>query len=75
MKAAGVKPGVPDIVIIDPPPVGGYVGAVVELKKTVGGTVSDDQRAWLERFHARNWAATVAEGYRAARTWLEDLGY
>lgn len=56
MKAMGVKPGVPDILL--PMPHNGYAGMAIELKSPTG-PVSADQRDWLEEFEARNYCTAV----------------
>src|SRR5690606_26095742 len=53
-KRLGVKPGVPDILIFDRPPL--YpenVGVAIELKRQKGGRVTPEQTAWLEHLKAR----------------------
>lgn len=45
LKRRGVKPGVPDIVVLRPP------GLVIELK-TQTGRLRTEQKAWLERLES-----------------------
>jgi hypothetical protein len=72
----GLKSGVPDCIIIDPPPIfPDHVGAVVELKRVKGGSLSRDQRAWLAEFESRRWKAARCNGATEAIKWLESLGY
>lgn len=68
LKAEGVKPGVPDLCL--PVPVGGYHGAYVEMKRTKGGVVSEEQREWGEYLVAAGYAYCVAEGFEEARDFL-----
>ena len=76
MSRLGVKPGMPDIVIIDPPPnVLAAPGAVIELKRIKGGKVSDGQLAWLSIFKQRGWAWAVCMGADEALGMLEKWGY
>lgn len=80
LKRQGVKRGVPDIVIIDPPPArASCVGAVVELKPTLaerpGNKPTKEQREWLHEFEQRGWAAAVAYGADEAIRILKELGY
>ena len=77
MKRQGLKSGVPDVLIFDPPPMypADFVGAVIELKRVKGGTVSPEQRYWLAELELRRWKCTVAKGAGAAIEWLESLGY
>jgi hypothetical protein len=76
LRAAGVKSGVPDVLIFDPPPLcATHVGAALELKRTDGGTASDNQRDWLKALAERGWAVSVEHGAEAAIQALERLGY
>jgi len=75
-KRLGVKPGVPDILIFDRPPL--YpenVGVAIELKRQKGGRVTPEQTAWLEHLKARGWAVVVCRGAMEAIKFLESLGY
>lgn len=74
LKRQGVKAGVPDVLIFTPPPIGGYVGAALELKAGKGRT-SKAQRVWLYDLEVHGWATAVAHGWVAAQAWLESLGY
>lgn len=80
LKAAGVSPGLPDVLVFTKPPVGGsrlFTGAAIELKR-VGAppSATDDlQTAWLEALSATGWAVTVARGCAEALTFLRSLGY
>lgn len=60
LKRMGVKAGVPDICI--PVPSAGHHGAYGELKRKVGGRVSDTQRHWLDALGAQGYYVFVAEG-------------
>lgn len=76
LKSAGVKPGVPDIIIIDIPP--NYPtapGAVIELKRTRGGVVSPEQEDWLQHFEAHGWCCCVAKGAADGIRFLRELGW
>ena len=75
LKAQGVKRGVPDVIIFDPPPKGGHVGAAVELKAVGKGRATQDQKEWLRELGERGWATTVVHGWTEAVAWLESLGY
>ncbi len=79
LKAMGVKRGVPDFIIIDPPPNGIAHGAALELKRRNGGgrkgVLTPEQREWLEALKERGWAATVSHGAKDAIGWLQHLGY
>jgi hypothetical protein len=76
LKAAGVKRGVPDILIFTPPPKHPLCkGTAVELKKRSGGVVSEEQEAWLEMLSGLGWLTTVAYGWEHAVQFLKEAGY
>ena len=76
LKAQGVKPGVPDVMIVDPPPnYPNNVGTAIELKRRKGGTVSSEQTAWLGILQERGWAVAGCKGATEAIEFLESLGY
>lgn len=75
LKAQGAKKGVPDVLIFTPPPLGNYVGAAIELKRTKGGKVSEEQRKWLEGLAECGWFTAVAKGFDEAKRTLDSLGY
>ena len=78
MKQQGVKPGVPDIVIIDPPNESRnpYIrGAVIEMKRRKGGVLTDTQNAWINAFGSRHWLAAVCNGSDEAIAQLVSWGY
>lgn len=70
MKAQGVKKGVPDVWIIRP--IMGAPGVVIELKRRKGGTVSPEQKEWLERLKSYNWIIYVAKGADEAIQFVRD---
>ena len=80
MRAMGVKRGVPDFLIIDPPPKALAHGAALELKRRTShgerrAALTPEQREWLEALKERGWAARVSHGAKDAIGWLEHLGY
>lgn len=76
LKREGVKAGVVDVIIIDPPPnYPDLVGSALELKREDGGTATDSQKAWLKKFSDRGWATGVFHGAKAMIEHLEKLGY
>jgi hypothetical protein len=64
LKATGVRPGVPDLVI--PEPRRGYHGLFIELKRSKGGQVSQYQKQWLASLRAKGYKAEVCAGADAA---------
>lgn len=74
--ALGVKAGVPDAMILDPPPRRPEVrGVAIELKRRKGGRLSTHQQRWIQRLRELGWIAEVCEGADAAIDLLERLGY
>lgn len=77
-KRMGVRRGVADVLIFDPPPLFPLLhGAALELKRPDGsGELSDDQWVFLEEMKARRWATGVFDGADDAIAWLhKHLGY
>ena len=74
-KQMGVQRDFPDLLIFDPPPRVIGIGVALEMKKSTGGHLAAPQRAWLGKLAALGWVTSVQAGYRAARAWLEELGY
>lgn len=71
MKRLGTFAGFPDLIILDPPK--GHVGTAIELKRLKGGTVSTDQRKWLEKLKERGWHVAVCRGAGEAIDLIERL--
>jgi hypothetical protein len=72
MKALGVKPGFPDLIlpVASTSPSGNHPpGLVIEMKSAIGRT-SDKQKDWLEHFEAQNWQIRVARSAQEARSIL-----
>ncbi len=78
LKAQGVTKGIPDLLIIDRPPLKReFVGIALELKRS-NGKLSDirpEQLEWLALFEERGWLSAVAYGADAAVDWLRSLGF
>lgn len=72
-KAEGLKPGVPDLMLAWP--AGAHNGLFLEMKRVRGGTVSKEQREWLQRLTASGYRAEVCRGAdEAIRLLREYLG-
>lgn len=65
LKAEGVKPGVPDLML--PVPRGTFHGLYIEMKAHTGGRVSEHQAAWHEKLKRQGYAVAVCPGWEAAR--------
>lgn len=74
LRAEGLLPGAPDLVLIDRAPTTGRPVAV-EMKRRVGGELSRDQRAVHNAMRAAGWDVVVAWGYESATNQLTELGY
>lgn len=70
MNAEGRRKGVPDICL--PVPKGGYHGLYIELKRTKGGTVSDDQKGWIKALQRCGYRAEVCRGWEPAMKVIMD---
>ena len=69
LKATGVSPGVPDLML--PTPRGGYHGLFVEMKRTKGGRTSAEQKDWLAYLAAQGYRAIVCRGFEEAKKEIE----
>lgn len=65
LRAEGVKSGIPDVVL--PVPRNGYHGAYLEMKRTKGGVVSEDQKKWIECLRAQGYFVAVCKGWVEAK--------
>ena len=63
-KAEGAKKGVPDLFL--PVAANGCYGLYVEMKKTVGGSISVDQKHWLQQLEEQGYQCEVCKGSVAA---------
>lgn len=76
LKAAGVKPGVPDLLIFDRPPARpDAVGVALEMKRVGIKQASPSQKVWLAAMQERGWLCAVQPGAAAAIGWLTELGF
>jgi hypothetical protein len=74
LKATGAMPGVPDLFF--PVARQGFHGLYVELKRTRGGRLSENQKRWMEALTANGYRAEVCEGAEEAkRTIMAYLGW
>jgi hypothetical protein len=78
MKRDGLlQPGAPDAIIFErwcdpdaPAEACAGFGLAIELKRSAGGRVSDEQEGWLLALGRRGWAVTIAYGADDAIDWL-----
>lgn len=74
LKAAGVRPGVPDYLL--PVAVRGvdfWRGLAIELKRTKGGAASSEQSDWLAHLDDEGWRVAICKGH--AHAWREICEY
>lgn len=70
LKAMGVQPGVYDYLV--PVPLLACPGLWLEMKRTKGGEVSDDQKAFKRRMVALGWRCEIAKGWVEASRIIEE---
>jgi hypothetical protein len=77
LKAEGMQPGFPDMLIFDAPPADdAFVGVAIEMKRADGkGRVTPEQQDWLIALAARGWKTKVCRGAVEALKFLAELGY
>lgn len=68
MKALGVKPGIPDIIVLSP------CLCALELKRERRSSTTDSQLAWLAAFEAAGFKTAVAHGIDEALAKLKEWG-
>lgn len=64
MKKEGMRSGVPDLFLAYPR--GQYHGLFIEMKRTKGGVVSDNQKSMLEILKGQGYACVVCKGFMEA---------
>lgn len=64
LKRQGVQPGVPDVCL--PIKRGKYGALFIEMKRRMGGTVSDDQKKWICTLRANGNRVEVCRGWESA---------
>lgn len=83
-KAMGVNAGVPDLIIVRPPPALVALESISENTrsgpcalelKSEKGTATAAQKLWLANAAANGWATAVTKGLDAALEQLKEWGY
>lgn len=69
-RQLGVRKGIPDLML--PIPMHGYHGLFIEMKRSNGGVVSSEQKAWLSALNGFGYRAVVCHGWEEARKELMD---
>ncbi len=70
LKAEGVRPGAPDLILAAPTPA--FSGLFVEMKKLDAGKPSDDQRAFIDYLLGVGYSASVHYGAASAIKAIEE---
>lgn len=70
MKRLGVKPGVPDLMLLVRR--GGRSGLFIEMKRRKGGTLSPHQKLWIEHLNNEGFLAVVCRGHEEAIAVITD---
>ena len=65
LKQTGVKSGVPDIFL--PVARRGKHGLFIEMKRKKGGTVSANQKSWLDALEKQGYQCVVCKGWIEAK--------
>ena len=73
LKKEGVLPGIPDLCVAEPK--GPWHGLYIEMKKTIGGSVSIEQTRIQAALRQRGYKSEVCEGVEAAYSvFLDYMG-
>lgn len=64
LKKEGLRKGFPDIMLCVPHC--GYAGLMIELKRTKGGKISEEQKEWIRKLNYRQYAAVFCYGWENA---------
>ena len=70
LKAEGMRSGIPDLILAVPR--GEKHGLFIEMKKTKGGRVSDNQKIMLSAFSEQGYETQVCKGFEAAKSVIEN---
>lgn len=75
LKRIGLKPGIPDLVIVTRPPSRPGFVVAVEMKRSVGGRLSQNQKDWQAKLEDNEWWVIVGHGADDAIQQMQALGY
>ena len=70
LKAEGMRSGIPDLILAVARK--GKHGLFIEMKKTKGGRVSDNQKMMLDVFSEQGYETQVCKGFEAAKSVIEN---
>jgi hypothetical protein len=66
LKAEGAVAGIPDLMVPE-------WKLVIEMKRPVGGVVSEEQLHILQHFNSIGWCGVVCDGFDKARSFIEEF--
>lgn len=66
MRAEGLRAGVPDLFLACPKPP--WSGLFIEMKRSSGGVLSDNQKTMIQILQGQGYAVKVCHGWLEART-------
>lgn len=69
LKAEGVQPGVPDMLLAIPR--APYHGLFIEMK-SMKGTASKIQKAWITALNAQGYKAVICRGFEEGKATIKD---
>ena len=69
MKQEGTSKGFPDLFL--PVPNSKFHGLFIEMKRQKGGTVSKEQKVWLEYLNFVGYQAVICKGFLEAKEIIE----
>ena len=77
LKAEGVQAGVPDLCFPMPMPksdpnLGHWHGLYIEMKRTKGGCLHDNQKYWITELRRQGYRAEVVRGHKDAIDLIND---
>lgn len=76
LKAEGMQPSFPDLLIFTrPPSCPGNVGVAIEMKRVGGPKPTEGQEEWLASLAAEGWVTMACFGAADALQALRRLGY
>jgi hypothetical protein len=70
MNAEGRRKGYPDLQLLTPR--AGYHGLIIEMKNADGGSVSPEQKDFLQWLNEQGYLAVVCNGFEEARAVIDN---
>lgn len=65
LRKQGMRAGVPDVCL--PVPRGNYGALYIEMKRTKGGKISEEQQWWIDKLNAAGNLAVICHGFDEAK--------